>query len=485
MVFSSYLFLFYFLPVALLLYYAVPRRGQHLMLTIVSFIFYGWANPLFSFLLLFSTLVDYIAGLVIALGGPSSWSRPIRRLDSGGRRTRRQRTALIVSIGTNLTLLAFFKYFNFGVDSYNGLVDWLGLTEIGLDVTLRVALPLGISLYILQSLSYVIDVYRGDSAAIKNFVDFLCFETMYPQLVAGPIIRYSEIEDQLQHRAYTTTKFARGIAFFSLGLSKKVLLANPCGKIADLAFEAGSLGPIEAWYGVTAYAFQIYFDFSGYSDMAIGLGLMLGFVFPKNFDSPYVSQSITEFWHRWHISLSAWLRDYLYIPLGGNRKGRVRTYVNLFVVMLLGGLWHGAAWNFVIWGALHGALLAFERLRGKAALYSGFPAPVRVGVTFTIVLVTWVFFRAADLPHAVRYLGDMLALGDPQEGAGLLAGLVYQPYYLGTFLLAGAIVWSAPQTWDWTRTLTLPKAAAVLAVFVLSVAVLATQAYNPFIYFIF
>jgi alginate O-acetyltransferase complex protein AlgI len=485
MVFSSYLFIFYFLPVALLLYYAVPRRAQHLVLTILSFIFYGWANPLFSFLLLFSTLIDYIAGLVIALGGPSVWSRPIQKLDPHGPRTRRQRAALIMSICANLTLLAFFKYFNFGVDSYNGLVQWLGLTDIGLDVTLRVALPLGISLYILQSLSYVIDVFRGHSAAIKNFVDFLCFETMYPQLVAGPIIRYSEIEDQLQVRTYTTTKFARGIAFFSLGLTKKVLLANPCGKIAELAFEAGSLGPVEAWYGVTAYAFQIYFDFSGYSDMAIGLGLMLGFVFPKNFDSPYRSQSITEFWHRWHISLSAWLRDYLYIPLGGNRKGRVRTYVNLFIVMVLGGLWHGAAWNFVIWGALHGALLGFERLRGKAALYGGLPAPVRVGFTFTIVLITWVFFRAADLPQAVRYLGDMLALGDPQEGAGLLAGVVYEPYYLGTFLLAGAIVWSAPQTWDWTRVLTLPKAAVVMAAFLLSVAVLATQAYNPFIYFIF
>jgi len=485
MVFSSYLFLFYFLPVALLLYYAVPRRAQHLVLTILSFIFYGWANPLFSFLLLFSTLIDYIAGLVIALGGPSVWSRPIQRLHPDGPRAGRQRAALIVSICANLTLLAFFKYFNFGVDSYNGIVEWLGLTDIGLDVTLRVALPLGISLYILQSLSYVIDVFRGHSAAMKNFGDFLCFEMMYPQLVAGPIIRYSEIEDQLQWRTYTTTKFARGIAFFSLGLAKKVLLANPCGKIAELAFEAGSLGPVEAWYGVTAYAFQIYFDFSGYSDMAIGLGLMLGFVFPKNFDSPYRSQSITEFWRRWHISLSAWLRDYLYIPLGGNRKGRVRTYVNLFIVMVLGGLWHGAAWNFVIWGALHGALLGFERLRGKAALYGGLPAPVRVGFTFTIVLITWVFFRAADLPQAVRYLGDMLALGDPQEGAGLLAGVVYQPYYLGTFLLAGAIVWSAPQTWDWTRALTLPKAAAVLAAFLLSAAVLATQAYNPFIYFIF
>ena len=485
MVFSSFLFLFYFLPVALLLYYAVPRRAQHLVLTLLSFVFYGWANPLFSFLLLFSTGVDYIAGLVIALGPPRHWLRPIHRLDPDGPRFRHQRVAMIASICANLTLLAFFKYFNFGVNSYNELVDLLGMPDIGLDVTLRVALPLGISLYILQSLSYVIDVYRGHSTAVKSFIDFLCFETMYPQLVAGPIIRYSEIEDQLRHRTSTPMKFARGVAFFSLGMAKKILLANPCGKIADLAFDAGSLAPLEAWYGVTAYAFQIYFDFSGYSDMAIGLGLMLGFVFPKNFDSPYKSHSITEFWHRWHISLSAWLRDYLYVPLGGNRKGRMRTYVNLFLVMLLGGLWHGAAWNFVAWGALHGVLLASERVRGKAALYGGLPAPVQVGVTFTLVLVTWVFFRATDLGHAFRYLASMTAWGRPAESAGLLAGIVYQPYYLGTFLLAGLIVWSAPQTWDWSRTLTLSKATAVVAVFVLSVVVLATQSYNPFIYFFF
>ncbi len=264
-----------------------------------------------------------------------------------------------------------------------------------------------------------------------------------------------------------------------------MLLANPCGKIADLAFDAGSLAPLEAWYGVTAYAFQIYFDFSGYSDMAIGLGLMLGFVFPKNFDSPYLAQSITEFWHRWHISLSTWLRDYVYVPLGGNRKGRARTYVNLLAVMVLGGLWHGAAWNFVIWGTLHGALLGFERLRGRVPIYGALPRPLRVGATFTIVLIGWVFFRAPDLPQAVRYLGDMLALGHPQEGAGLLAGLVYQPYHLGTFLLAGAIIWGAPQAWDWTRTLTAAKAAIVLALLGLSAVTLATQAYNPFIYFIF
>ena len=479
MVFSSYLFLFYFLPVALLLYYAVPRRAQHLVLTILSYIFYGWANPLFIPLLLASTAIDYIAGLVIARH-PAVYG-----LDAHPRRARPARIALAWSICNNLALLGFFKYFNFAAENMDALAEWIGLPALRLDVAFKVTLPLGISFYTFQSMSYTIDVYRGHAAAIRRFIDFACYVSMFPQLVAGPIIRFSEVADQLLWRTHTTTKFARGIAFVCVGLAKKVLLANPCGKIADLAFEAGSLGPVEAWYGVTAYAFQIYFDFSGYSDMAIGLGLMLGFVFPKNFDSPYRSQSITEFWHRWHISLSTWLRDYLYLPLGGNRKGRLRTYVNLFVVMLLGGLWHGAAWNFAIWGALHGALLGIERLRGKAALYGGLPTPVRVGVTFTIVLVTWVFFRAADLPQAVRYLGDMLALGDPQEGAGLLAGVVYQPYYLGTFLLAGAIVWSAPQTWDWTRTLALPKAAAILMLLALSAVVLATQAYNPFIYFIF
>jgi len=219
--------------------------------------------------------------------------------------------------------------------------------------------------------------------------------------------------------------------------------------------------------------------------MAIGLGLMHGFVFPKNFDSPYRAQSITEFWHRWHISLSTWLRDYLYLPLGGNRRGNVRTYINLFIVMLLGGLWHGAAWNFVAWGALHGVLLAGERLRGKSALYGGLPVGARMAVTFVIVLVTWVFFRSPDLASAIRYLGDMAAVGSVQPGAPLLSGIVYAPYYLGTFVLSGVIVWLAPQTWDWTKALSAPKAVVVLAVLVLAVIVLTTQAYNPFIYFIF
>ena len=467
MVFSSYLFLFYFLPVALLLYYLSPARARHLTLTIVSYVFYGWANPLFLFLLLFTTAVDYAAGLVIA------------------KRDRRARAALIVSLGSNLLLLGFFKYYNFGAETIDALAARLGLGETGLDAALRVTLPLGISFYTFQSMSYTIDVYRGQATAIRSFIDFACFVSMFPQLVAGPIIRFTEVADQLQSRTHTVTKFARGASFVAIGLAKKVLIANPCGKIADLAFDAGSLGFVDAWYGVTAYAFQIYFDFSGYSDMAIGLGLMLGFVFAKNFDSPYRSQSITEFWRRWHISLSTWLRDYLYVPLGGNRRGPVRTYVNLLVVMLLGGLWHGAAWTFVVWGGLHGLLLALERAGGKTAVYARLPSFVRVALTFATVLITWVFFRAADVPHAVRYLGDMFGAGDPRSGAALLAGIVYQPYYLGTFLLAGVIVWGAPQTWDWTRTLTLPKAATATALLVLSVVALTTQSFNPFIYFIF
>ena len=479
MVFSSYLFLFYFLPAALLLYYLSPARARHLTLTIVSYVFYGWANPLFLLLLLFTTTLDFSAGLLI------SHLRDGRATATQAARDRRARIVLTISILCNLGLLGFFKYYNFGADSIAALAEQFGFENTGLDSVMRVTLPLGISFYVFESMSYTIDVYRGHAKAIRSFVDFACFVSMFPQLVAGPIIRFSEIADQLQSRTHTLVKFARGIAFFSMGMAKKVLIANPCGKVADLTFEAGSLAPLEAWYGVSAYAFQIYFDFSGYSDMAIGLGLMIGFVFAKNFDSPYKSQSITEFWRRWHISLSTCLRDYLYVPLGGNRRGPARTYANLFVVMVIGGLWHGAAWTFVVWGALHGLLLASERLHGKAAFYTRLPAAARVAVTFTAVLITWVFFRANDLPHALRFLGDMFALGAPLAGSSLLTGVIYQPYYLGTFLLAGVIVWGAPQTWDWTRVLTMPKAATALAMLVLSVMALTTQAFNPFIYFIF
>ncbi|GIX06882.1 MAG: hypothetical protein KatS3mg115_1285 [Candidatus Poribacteria bacterium] len=485
MVFSSHLFLFYFLPTALAVYYALPRRWKHLGLTLLSYVFYGWANPKFVFLMFGSTVVDYFCGLAVAQRLGKNWNKPIEPLPKGTPRTRGQKAALIVSVVTNLSLLGFFKYFNFAVENYNGLVSLLGLEHLRWETFFRVTLPLGISFYTFQSMSYTIDVFRGEARAIRNFVDFACYVSMFPQLVAGPIVRFSEVADQLRAREHTWEKFARGVAFLSLGLAKKVLLANPCGKVADTVFDAGSVGTWDAWYGLLAYAFQIYFDFSGYSDMAIGLGLMLGFAFPKNFDAPYRSESITEFWRRWHLSLSSWLRDYLYIPLGGNRKGPRRTYINLAIVMLLGGLWHGAAWNFVIWGAIHGAMLAFERSRGKTAPYAGLPRPLRVGITFFTVLIAWVFFRSSDLSAATNYLLSLFGLREPLPNAALIGGVVYRPYYLLTMAVAAAITWGAPQSWDWTRRLTVPKALLCLALLWLSIVALSTQAYNPFIYFIF
>ncbi len=487
MVFSSHLFVFYFLPLVLLIYHALPRRWmKHGALTLLSYLFYGWANPLFVFLMAYSTLIDYVCGLVMA--GQlrrGAWGRPIPLLERGGSRSPAQTLALVASIVTNLSLLGFFKYFNFGVANYNALLDLAGLEHHAWRDALRITLPLGISFYTFQSMSYSIDVYRGDARAVRSPVDFACYVAMFPQLVAGPIIRFHEVDDQLRHRTHTLEKFARGVGFISLGLAKKVLLANACGKIADMAFDAGSVGLGDAWFGATAYAFQIYFDFSGYSDMAIGLGLMLGFVFPKNFDSPYRAGSVTEFWRRWHLSLSTWLRDYLYIPLGGNRKGGARTYVNLALVMLLGGLWHGAAWNFIIWGAIHGAMLALERAMGKDPIYVRLPRPLKVAITFIILLGTWVFFRSPDLSSALGYLKSMAGFGAAQEGAGLLAGIIYQPYYLLSFIIAGVVVWGCPQTWDFTRRMTWPKVVVVLGALLVSLVVLTTQEFNPFIYFIF
>jgi len=480
MVFSSHLFLFYFLPLFLAAYYLLPRRARNLFLTLASYLFYGWANPLFLVLLFFSTLVDYAAGLLMVSGT----ARELK-LEKGSPHRKRERVALLISLISNLGLLGFFKYFNFGVDSFNGIVTALGLEAWRLDTLLRVVLPLGISFYTFQSMSYTIDVYRGDARAIRNFTDFSCFVSMFPQLVAGPIIRFSEVADQLRGRKETPELFARGIAFFCVGLAKKVILANPCGKIADTLFDGGALGCLDSWYGVTAYAFQIYFDFSAYSDMAVGLGLMMGFIFPENFNSPYRSQSITEFWRRWHISLSSWLRDYLYVPLGGSRLSSRRTYVNLMLVMLLGGLWHGAAWKFVVWGGLHGSMLALERRMGKQSLYHRLPAFFRTAVTFIIVLFTWVFFRAADLPAAITFCRSLLGFGDSQDSTLLLRGLVFKRYYLITFALCAVIVWAAPRTWEWTRRLTGFKAVIALMLFVISVILLSMQSYNPFIYFIF
>jgi alginate O-acetyltransferase complex protein AlgI len=485
MVFSSQVFLFFFLPAALLLYYLVPARYRHLTLTLVSYFFYGWANPYFVLLMLGTTVFDYAMGIVIAGGLRGVRGGTLPLLVRGGPRTRGQKAAITLSVISNLSLLGFFKYFNFGVDNYNALVQQLGLASWHWDTFFRVTLPVGISFYTFQSMSYTIDVYRGDAPARRNFTDFSCYVSMFPHLVAGPIVRFRDLADQLEHHEHSVAKFARGVALVSLGLAKKVLLANACGKVADACFGAGSVSAADAWYGVSQYAFQIYFDFSGYSDMAIGLALMFGFVIKKNFDSPYRSASITEFWRRWHLSLSTWLRDYLYLPLGGNRHGERRTYVNLLLVMLLGGLWHGASWNFVVWGALHGGFLGVERWRSASGRAPLLPRPLRVALTFVLVLVTWVFFRAPDLPSAIRYLSSMAGLAKPYDAAGLVGGLIYRPYYVFTFLVAALVVWSFPQAWDFTRTLTWRKAAACLVLLVLSIVALTTQSFNPFIYFIF
>ena len=467
MVFSSHIFVYYFLPIALLSYYLLPRPAKHFGLTLLSYFFYGWANPPFVLLMFASTVVDYTCGRVI----------------SGTEYHRNRKLALTISICSNLTLLGFFKYFNFGISNYNTLLGWLGLPIW--ESVLQVVLPLGISFYTFQSMSYTIDVYRGDAKPIRPFVDFACYVSMFPQLVAGPIIRFSEVAEQLKQRTHTLEKFVRGIAFFSLGMAKKILLANPCGKCADTVFDAGIISVLDAWYGVIAYAFQIYYDFSGYSDMAIGLGLMLGFTFPKNFDSPYKSESITDFWRTWHISLSSWLRDYLYIPLGGNRKGQTRTYINLALVMLLGGLWHGASWNFVIWGGIHGGMLAIERKRGKITYYESLPRQLRIGLTFMLVLITWVFFRSSDLTHALIYLKCMFSSVNIPPSSDIISGILYQPYYLMTMCIAGIVVWFFPQTWDWTQRLTPIRMGVCLTLLLVSLVVMSTQAYNPFIYFIF
>ncbi len=478
MVFSSHLFIYYFLPLALGLYYLVPRKGKHLVLTILSYLFYGWANPLFMVLMLGSTMVDYFCGRVIMGEGDDA-------LKKNTPRSRSQKRALFVSIVVNLCLLGFFKYCDFGLENYNGIVHAMGLSQDWFLPSLNIILPLGISFYTFQSMSYSIDVYRGDAEGNRSFIDFACYVSMFPQLVAGPIVRYQEIADQLRERTHSWQLFSRGVAFFCMGMAKKVLLANPCGKVADLAFDSATVGAMDAWVGAISYSFQIYFDFSGYSDMAIGLGCMLGFVFAKNFDSPYHSHSITEFWRRWHISLSTWLRDYLYIPLGGNKRGHARTYINLALVMLLGGMWHGAAWNFIAWGAIHGGMLAFERAMGKDSFYSALPKHLKVGITFLIVTLAWVFFRSPDMAHACGYIASMFGLGQVTDATALIGGVIYSPYHILSILIAALVVFFGVQSWHWTRRIRPLKALVILSLLLLSLAALSIQSFNPFIYFMF
>src|SRR3954466_5377335 len=409
--FTSPVFFFYFLPLVLGVYYLLPFRARTALIAVSSYVFYGWANPVWAAIMFFGSSVDYVCGIgLLKLSGlpdePGGLPPVIGREVP---RTRAMKALLVISIVTNLGLLAVFKYTGFVGENLNAIGRVLG---VGRDIVpvLHVVLPVGISFYTFKAMSYAIDVYRGDARPMRRFTDYLCFEAFFPDLVAGPIIRYAALEEQMRVRAHTLDKFARGVAFFAFGMAKKILIANPMGHVADTAFAAGALHAPDAWFGLLGYAFQIYFDFSGYSDMACGLALMLGFVLIQNFNAPYQADSITDFWRRWHISLSTWLRDYLYIPLGGNRKGPSRTYVNLMLVMLLGGLWHGASWTFVAWGGLHGSMLAAERAQGKASIYSRLPRPLRVGITFAVVCLAWVFFRAETIPQAATYLASLFGL---------------------------------------------------------------------------
>lgn len=484
MVFSTHFFLFVFLPLVLLAYYASPMRWRALVLTVVSYAFYGWANPWWVTLMFVSTLINYVAGRVMAGGDRLTDHGDYAKLDPQSPRSRRQFWALIIAVVTNLGILGFFKYAGFLAINGNAVASVLGLSDSLIPV-LEVALPVGISFYTFQAMSYAVDVYRGTAPAMRDFLGFACYVSMFPQLVAGPIVRYNSVADQLRQRSHTRDKFARGVAMFALGMGKKILIANPMGTVADVAFAGDGLHAVDAWYGIVAYALQIYFDFSAYSDMAIGLALMFGFVFPKNFDSPYLADSITDFWRRWHISLSTWLRDYLYIPLGGNRVGPWRTYVNLMLVMLLGGLWHGASWNFVIWGAIHGGMLAFERMQGKNSPYRLLPRPARILITFFIACLAWVFFRAEDLPSAMAYCAALFGFGGGNEASLLLAGVMATPYHLAMLVLGLGLCWFAPQVWDFTRRLSPMRAAWCLIIFVLSVMLMWTQTANPFLYFQF
>lgn len=480
MVFSSYIFLFSFLPLVLGGYYALPwvfrrlhrsevflSRSRNLFLLLASYVFYGWWNPKFILLMLLVSVVNYTGGRVISYpkAGP-----------------RQKRAGVTAAVVVSLSLLGFFKYGMFFQTNINEVLSWFGVGGIGI---FQIVLPMGISFYTFQAMSYSIDVYRGDAPPARSLADFACYIASFPQLVAGPIVRYRAIAQQLIGRDHSWEKFASGVSMFVLGLSKKVLLANPLGGIADAGFGAQTLEVSDAWFGVTAYAFQIYFDFSGYSDMAVGLGRMIGFEFMKNFDAPYRAVSITDFWRRWHISLSTFLRDYLYIPLGGNRRGPRRTYLNLAIVMLLGGLWHGANWTFVVWGAYHGLLLAFERYLGKESVYHRLPRLARVVITFVLVLVSWVFFRCSTLHEAVLYLAAMIGLGGGTEPARLLAAVLYGRNELVIMALAVVVLaWPVP-SYEWSERLTWPKAVVLAAALTLAVMAMCSQAFNPFLYFQF
>lgn len=476
MLFSSTVFLFAFLPVVLALHLVLRNvRARNAVLLAASLLFYAWGEAVYVLLLILSIGANHLFGL---------W---IERSRGGFG----DRIALAVAIAANLLILGFFKYANFVVDNLDGVLTALGVAPIELA---PVQLPIGISFFTFQSITYVVDIHRREAAAQGNPFRVGLYIAFFPQLIAGPIVRYRRIADQLADRHPRIEDVAAGLRRFVVGLGKKVLVANTLAVPADAIFAipVSELEPAVAWLGVVCFAFQIYFDFAGYSDMAIGLGRCFGFDFPENFDWPYTSRSLREFWRRWHMSLSAFFRDYLYIPLGGNRKGAARTAVNLLLVFLLCGLWHGAAWMFVIWGLLHGFFLALERT-GFGRVLSRAPAVVQQLYVLCVVIGAWVFFRADTLSHAIGYLAAMAGGGAEAGGAWPLV-VVIDP--LVAWVLAGATLGVLP----WTRGLAtriggifeapttgleIARLAVLGVVGLLCAMSLAAGTHNPFIYFRF
>ena len=466
MVFSSPLFLFFYLPAVLLVYYMTPLRWRNAVLLVFNLIFYGWGEPVYILIMFLSIAIDYTHGMLV--------EKAKRRGRDG-----RARAAVCSSVLFNLALLFFFKYWDFLAES---------LAAVGLDFMPRLglSLPIGISFYTFQTMSYTIDVYRGDAPVQRSVISFGTFVTLFPQLIAGPFIQYKDLDAQLDHRDHTAEKFASGVQVFVVGMAKKVLLANNLGMLWDAckAVPAAGLTVLGTWLGVAAFSLQIYFDFSGYSDMAIGLGRMLGFEFLPNFNYPYISKSVTEFWRRWHISLGTWFREYVYIPMGGNRVSRGRLFFNLMVVWGLTGIWHGASWNFLVWGLYFGVLLILEK-GGLLKILEKLPAVVRHIYTLFLVLISWTIFAIEDFSRLGGYLKTMFGLG---SGVADPAAAYYARSF-GPILLIACLAATplAKKLWEklpkQARAILLPV--LLLAGLVLCTAYLVDATYNPFLYFRF
>lgn len=464
MVFSSLVFLFAYLPITLLAYYLVPRQGRNIFLFIVNLIFYGWGEPKLVLLMVFNIFFNYIGG----------WLVDKYRADA-----KKKKLFLILTCVLDIGILAVFKYTGMITETLN-MLPFLNIPE------LQISLPIGISFYTFQTMSYVIDVYRDDAPVSKNFINFGTYVALFPQLIAGPIVRYRDVAEQLVNRRETLEMFTRGVKLFMVGLAKKVIIANTMGTLTTNIFATtDENGVVGTWVGMIAYTFQIYFDFSGYSDMACGLGNMMGFEFLKNFNYPYIAKSITDFWRRWHISLSTWFKEYVYIPLGGNRKGVKRQILNLLIVWGLTGLWHGAAYNFVLWGLYYGLLLILEKFVLKKFL-DRLPSFVQHIYTLFIVIIGWGLFYFTDVGQLGEFMVDLFNFGN-----GICGNQAFNLIMSNLPILIIAAVASTPlaamlyNRFEHTRFMWIPETLYCMGVLAVSTASLVNQSYNPFLYFRF